>query len=233
MRVTETHRSFIPAAGRDWLLPFYDPLTKLLGTASALRELVDQADLEPGHRILDIGCGTGTLAILIKRLHPKAEIVGLDPDPKALARARRKAERARVQVEFTRGFSDDLPFPDASFDRQLSSFMFHHLSSDVKLATLRETRRVLQPGGTLHLLDFGGSQRRSDGLLARLLHRDDHIRDNLEGRIPALMRDAGLADPVELAHRKTIFGTIAFYRARAPGGVEDRAEIRGPTRSAG
>jgi ubiquinone/menaquinone biosynthesis C-methylase UbiE len=213
----DARRSFVPAAGHDWLLPFYDPLQRLLGGETAHRQLIARADIPADARILDIGCGTGSLVVLIKRLHPEAEVVGLDPDPKALARARRKAERARVAVQLDQGFSDDLPYPAASFDRVFSSFMFHHLGSDEKKKTLSEVQRVLRPAGSLHLLDFGGSEARSGGWLARLLHRSDHLRDNFEGRIPALMCAAGFAAPEEVAHRATVFGRVASYHAALRG----------------
>src|SRR5262245_8666218 len=105
----EIRRTFIPAAGRDWALPLYDPLVKLLGGDRARRALLDQAAIQTGHRVLDIGCGTGELIILIKSLHPGVDVVGLDPDPKALIRAKRKAERAAVIIQFDQGFSDGLP----------------------------------------------------------------------------------------------------------------------------
>ncbi len=89
-------RSYVPAAGHDWTLPLYDPLVKLLGGDRTRTVLVDHAAIRPGHRVLEIGCGTGTLTLVIKRLHPAVDVLGLDPDPKALARARRKAERAAV-----------------------------------------------------------------------------------------------------------------------------------------
>src|SRR5438046_2380861 len=149
-------RTYLPAAGHDWFLPLYDPFVKLVGGDRARRALLEQAGVRSGQRVLDVGCGTGTLAVLIKRLHPDVDVVGLDPDPKALARARRKAEREAVSIRLDRGFSDELPYSAASFDLVFSSLMFHHLSAEEKGPTLREIRRVLRPGGFLHLLDFGG-----------------------------------------------------------------------------
>src|SRR5215475_11211643 len=132
----EYRRIYIPAAGRDWALPLYDPIVKLLGGDRARMELLDQAAIQTGHRVLDIGCGTGILVTLIKRLHSDVNVVGLDPDPKALARARRKAERSAVTISLDQGFSDELPYPDLSFDRVFSSFMLHHLQAGEKEKTL-------------------------------------------------------------------------------------------------
>ena len=106
-------RTYLPAAGHDWSLPLYDPIVKLLGGDAARKALLEQAALRPGQRVLDVGCGTGTLATLIKQLYPDVEVVGLDPDPKALARARRKAARAGVSIQFDQGFGDELPYPEA------------------------------------------------------------------------------------------------------------------------
>ena len=214
-------RTFTPAAGRDWLLPMYDVAMRWLGAESALRQQVDQAALQPGCRVLDIGCGTGNLAILIKGDYPQVEVVGLDPDPKALARARRKAQRAALSVSFDQGFSDELPYPDDSFDRVFSSFMFHHLELDEKKRTLAEVGRVLRPAGSLHLLDFGGSEARSDGLLARLLHHNHELQENFEAGIPALLQQMGFSDVRETASRATIVGRVAYYCATSTEPVVD------------
>jgi ubiquinone/menaquinone biosynthesis C-methylase UbiE len=211
-----TPRTYLPAAGHDWFLPLYDPLVKLLGGDGARTALLDQAAIRPGHRVLDVGCGTGSLVVQIKRLHPDADVIGLDPDPKALARAARKARRAGVSVQLDRGFADNLPYPSVSFDRAFSSFMFHHLDPGEKAKALREVRRVLKPGGALHLLDFGGPESSSGGL-ARLLHSSHRLRENSEGSILALMTQAGLTDPKRVGQRAMRFWRIAYYRASVPG----------------
>ena len=143
--IDEAERSYIPAFGKRWLLPLYDPFLWLLGADKAKRPLIEQAEIKAGFRVLDIGCGTGSMAIMIKRMHPAAEVVGIDPDPSALSVAERKAKRAGLSIEFDRGFADHMPYADASFDRVFSSFMFHHLAADEKSATLGEIRRVLKP----------------------------------------------------------------------------------------
>ena len=218
--------SYVPGMGHDRLLSLYDPLHRLLGMAKIHRPLLDQAGIRPGHRVLEIGCGTGNLLILAKSLHSDAEVVGLDPDPKALARARWKAERKGLLVRLDRGFAEELPYPEASFDRVLSAFMFHHLGPDEKERALSEIRRVLKPGGSLHLLDLVGTKEPSSGLtrvMSRLSHRTrpshrhDLLRDNIGDRIPTLMREAGFKDPTEVDHRvKKLVGHITYYRVIAP-----------------
>ncbi|HSJ98711.1 MAG TPA: methyltransferase domain-containing protein [Myxococcota bacterium] len=205
--------SFVPAAGVDWLLPLYDPLCRLLGAHRHRERLLDAAAIRPGDRVLDLGCGTGALSLQVKRRHPDARVTGLDPDAKALERSRAKAARAGVAVEWRQGFGDALPFPDASFERVVSSLVLHHLTHDGRRATLAEVARVLAPSGTIHVLDFGPPHGTLDRLLLHAFHRDDRLEDNLAGRIPALMAGAGLADAREVAQVRSLFGSLSIWRA--------------------
>jgi ubiquinone/menaquinone biosynthesis C-methylase UbiE len=211
-------RSYIPALGKRWLLPLYDPFLWLLGADKAKQPLIEQAELKGRLRVLDIGCGTGSMAILIKRTHPEAEVVGIDPDPSALSVCKRKANRAGLSIEFDRGFADHMPYADASFDRVFSSFMFHHLARDEKTATLGEIRRVLKPGGSLHLLDFVREHSVHSGTKghSQLIHRYGPVAKRVEGRMTSLMGEAGLVDATELKRAKNFFGPIAYYRANSP-----------------
>jgi ubiquinone/menaquinone biosynthesis C-methylase UbiE len=211
-------KTYLPAAGHDWLLPLYDPFVKLFGGDIARITLLDQATVGPGHRVLDIGCGTGTFTTLIKGLYPDVNVVGLDPDPKALARAKRKAERAAVSIRLDQGFSDELPYPDASFDRVFSTFMFHHLQMDEKEKTLCEVRRVLTPGGSLHMLDFAGAAGNGCGLLTRYFHSSHRLKDNSEERILNLMNRAGFVSCEKVREGVMLFRSlrIACYQASVP-----------------
>jgi ubiquinone/menaquinone biosynthesis C-methylase UbiE len=215
-KVFSSAKAYLPAAGRDWLLPLYDPMVKLLGADTARKALLDQATVQAGQRILDIGCGTGTFAKLIKEFHPDVDIVGLDPDPKALARAQRKAKRSAMPIRFDQGFSDELPYPEASFDRVFSTFMFHHLAADKREKTLCEVRRVLALGGSFHLLDFTPPEPNSHGLLARYLHSSERLKDNSVERILSLMNQAGFASCEKVREGTMLFGFLrmAYYQGR-------------------
>jgi ubiquinone/menaquinone biosynthesis C-methylase UbiE len=198
------HADYLPGMGKAWLLPLYDPLTRLLGVRAVHRELVERTQLAPGLRVLEIGCGTGNLALAAKRACPAAEVTGLDPDPGALAKGRRKAARARLTLRFDQGFAQALPYPDASFDRVLSSLMLHHLDAADRPRALREVRRVLKPGGSLHMLDLAGTS-----------HGPRRLRHHADGRIPELMVQAGFSEAGESGTAKTRAGRCAFWTARA------------------
>ena len=213
--MSHANRDFLPAAGLDFLLPLYDPMVKLLGADRARKKLFDQASVQPCHRVLDVGCGTGTFAVAIKGWVPSAEVVGLDPDPKALARGRRKAERAGVYIRFDQGFANALPYSDGSFDRVFSSLMFHHVPHDAKLATMLEVRRVLKPGGSLHLLDFEQEGPRSHNPLARWLHASERMQNNTREQILGWMHEAGFVEPRMVDSDRPIFGKVMYLTARA------------------
>lgn len=208
-------RTYLPAAGHDWALPLYDPIVRLFGFEAVKRRLLAAAMTGRPHRVLDIGCGTGTLAIRLKKLHPEVEVVGLDPDAKALARSRDKASRAGLSIRFDQGFSQELPYPDASFDCVLSSLMFHHLPADMQEKTLQEARRILTPGGSLYLLDMARGDKAGGDLLNRI---SGHLQGNSDFRILDLMRRAGFASPVRTIEQSMLLGTlrVACYRGEAP-----------------
>ncbi len=210
-------RSYLPALRFPALTRIYDPVIRATTREGRFKEmLVEQAAAEPGHRVLDLGCGTGTLAIQVKRRQPGAEVVGLDADPEMLERAKGKASEAGVELRLDEGYSTDLPYEDASFDRVLSTLFFHHLDPEPKRQTAREIARVLRKGGELHVADWGEP---ADPVMAaaflsiRLLDGFENTAENVHGELPRIFEEAGLQKAEQTGRIRTIFGTLALYRA--------------------
>jgi ubiquinone/menaquinone biosynthesis C-methylase UbiE len=210
-----TRHDYLPAFGKDALLPFYDLLTRVLGMGKVYNTLVAQAELDDGLRVLEIGCGTGNVTVRAKRTHPGTDLTGLDPDPLALARAQRKA-RGLTGIRFERGFAQELPHSDGEFDRVLSSMMLHHLDEDAKVGALAEVHRVLRPGGRLHIVDIGGHTTVHHGLAARWTKKNPHVAGNLGDAIPRLLRSVGFECTEVGTRRSRLIGQLTFYRATRP-----------------
>ena len=172
-RTHTTGRVLHRAVGYDllaWLL--------MLGTGErALRErLADLAQLRPGELVLDVGCGTGTLAIAAKRrVEPGGAVHGIDPSPEMIARAMKKARKGGVDVAFQTGVAEALPYPDETFDVVLGTLMLHHLPRALRRAFAHEIRRVLEPGGRALIVDFGAGAKAQRRSLIGHLHRHGHV----------------------------------------------------------
>ena len=211
---------YVPALGFRWLTPAYDAVVAATSRERTFkRALIEQASARRRERVLDLACGTGTLAIWMKTADPEAEVVGLDGDPSILEIASRKAARANVAVTLDQGLSHDLPYPAAHFDCVVSSLFFHHLSWADKQSTVREVFRLLRPGGELHVADWGRASNfvmRGLFLLVQTLDGFETTRDNVAGRLVELFEHGGF---VEVAQRRafaTMFGTLALYSAVKP-----------------
>lgn len=129
--------------------------------------ILQRANLSSGERVLDVGCGTGTLALMAKAVVGQdTEVVGRDATPEMIGRARKKAQKRNDDVSFDVGLIEDIQFPDESFDVVFSTFMMHHLPDNLKVRGLAEIRRVLKPGGRAFIVDF----RRGGISLPNLVH---------------------------------------------------------------
>jgi SAM-dependent methyltransferase len=218
-------KRYIPALSFRWLTPLYDPLLKWgMRETTFKRALIAKADIQPGMKILDLGCGTGTLTVMIKQAHPTADVTGVDGDPAVLAIAHQKAAKTGVDITLDKGLAYALPYPDRTFDRVLSSLVFHHLTGENKQKAFGEILRVLKPGGELHLVDFGVQRTPLMRFLSGLVSRFEETGENLAGRLPQMMQAAGFEFVSETGVQPTIFGSISFYQARRVN-VNDQQEI--------
>lgn len=208
---------YIPALRFGALTRFYDPVIAATTRERVFKSrLIEQAALAPGMRVLDLACGTGTLAIAMAQREPRAQISGIDGDPAILAIARLKAERAGVAVVWHEGLSTGLPFAPASFERVTSSLFFHHLETADKVRSFAEVLRVLIPGGELHVADWGAPQNalmRIAFVQIRLLDGFSNTVANALGALPQLMREAGFCEVRTRAEIPTMYGTMTLYSA--------------------
>ena len=210
--MTNTNEEYIPALSYRFLTPFYDFIQKyIVRDVRYKTRLIEQANIRPGQHVLDLGCGTGTLAIMAKQKQPAAEVTGLDADPDMLKVAKYKSSQQNAPVKFDVGFTNKLPYPDASFDRVLSSIMIHHLKTPDKEITAQEVYRVLKPGGQLHIIDFGKPYTWYGKLLGPFLHGFEEANDNIDGRLPEIFGAPGLKTKV-LGNFWTFFGDLAFLK---------------------
>ena len=161
-----------------------------LGREGVFRERVLRlAHLSPGEQVLDVGCGTGTLAIAAKRqVGTRGTVYGVDASPEMLARANKKARKAAVEIVFKNALVEALPFSDGQFDVVLSTVMLHHLPGKLRRQCAAEIRRVLKPGGRVLAVDFGTSPSQKRGIVAHF-HRHGHIS---LAEIVAIFSEAGL-----------------------------------------
>jgi len=210
--MSSVDENYIPALSYRFLTPFYDFIQKyIVRDVRYKSRLIEQADIQAGHRVLDLGCGTGTLAMMAKQAQPNAEVAGLDADSEMLKVAHYKKNQAKLDIKFDVGFTNNLPYPDESIDRVLSSIMIHHLKTPDKEKTAREVYRVLKPGGQLHIIDFGKPVTWYGKLLGPLLHKFEEANDNIDGRLPAIFGAPGLKVQVT-GNFWTFFGDLAFLK---------------------
>ena len=213
---------FVPALGRKELTWAYDSMVALLTRESTWRGLLlSVLDPQPDDIIVDVGCGTATLAIMIKHRSPQARVIGLDPDAQILRIARRKAMKVGVTIELieteARRLADVIH--QHRPNKVVSSLVFHHLPLEGKRAALAAILAALTPGGRLNIADYG-LQRTS--LMRRLFRLVQHLdgfettQPNADGLLPELMTEVGFDAVKESAIVLTPTGSISLYEARRP-----------------
>ena len=214
--------TFTPALGHSWLSDVYDPAIALLTRERVWRRaLVEALDPRAGERIVDVGCGTGSLAARIKERAPGSQVLGIDPDRDILDRARHKMRSLRVEVDFVEGFARDAArvTGDAGADKIVSSLVFHQLPLPEKRAGLAACLRALKPGGRLHIADYGLQRTTAMRALFRIIQTLDGYADtqpNAEGVIPVLLAEVGFTGIEETTVFPIPTGSISLYRAVRP-----------------
>lgn len=163
-----SNTAFTPALGSGSLTGAYDLAIRLLTRERRWREgLLAQVAPGSGETILDVGCGTGSLAIMLKRAAPGARVIGLDPDSQILAIAADKAKRAGVNIEWRQGFASDAAAFTGGIDKAVSSLVFHQIPLAGKSESLAAMFAAVRPGGEVHIADYA----RQPGRLMRFLFR--------------------------------------------------------------
>lgn len=211
-------KNHIPALKYNWMTQFYDNLiSNFLREKTFKSKLIESiASANPKH-ILDIGCGTATLSLMLENSYREACVTGLDGDEKILAIAKQKIEHGHSKVKLIQAMSYQIPVSSNLFHVVTSSLMLHHLHADVKTKTLVEVYRVLQPGGIIAIADWGTPS----NLLMRLvfyivqfLDGFETTTDNVRGKIPEYLSNAGFRDVREIEKLDTMLGTISIYQGK-------------------
>ncbi len=208
--------AFVPATGFDWLLPLYDPLVALFARERRFKnQLLDLARLHAGCRLLDVGCGSGTLLVEAQRRQSGCLLTGVDADPRMIARARRKLPE-QSSAHLAVASACQLPIGDSSQDLVTCSLLFHHLLPNEKRVAVNEILRVLSPGGRLLLADFGhpaSLSARFAYVAVRLIDGWERTGCNVRGQLPELIEAGGLTNVKERFALPTLLGTLRCYEA--------------------
>ena len=211
-----------------WLLPLYDPLVAFCTRESSSKQrLLEQIQLESNQRIIDFGCGSGTLlAAMANRAKNQGlegfRLTGVDADQRILQQAGAKlsknAARSAAQIELLCHHGPGLPLESSIFDACTCSLVFHHLTREQKRDTLLELRRILRPGSPFFLMDYGRATNTFAAMCFLIVRTFDgwkQTADNSAGNLPALLEDAGFEDVRELFRLQTPLGTLYTWQATA------------------
>ena len=210
--------TYIPALRFNWLTKVYDPLIQwTMPEKQFKQDLIEEAGIETEFHVLDFGCGTATLSMMTKSKYPSAFVTGVDVDAEVLAIAQHKLRDFPYPIRLDQYDGMKLPYPDETFDRVISSLVFHHLTPIQKAKALQEIRRVLKFDGELYIADWGKAENSlMRGLFygVQLLDGFKTTRDNVSGLMPSYLLEAGFLSAKVLKKYRTVFGTLELFRAK-------------------
>jgi ubiquinone/menaquinone biosynthesis C-methylase UbiE len=218
-RATSPPRDFVPALGRPELTGLYDRAVALLTRERQWRtDLLRLVAPVAGETILDVGCGTGSFAVMVKRHCPTVRVIGVDPDPAVLDIAREKAEKAGVAIEWFQAMGDELAETGIeAVDKVTSSLVLHQCPLPMKRAIVAAIHEMLRPKGALFIADYGEQRTKLMRVLFRQIQRLDgfeNTQPNADGVLPDLFSAAGFGRVVERQAIPTPTGSISIYSAR-------------------
>lgn len=208
---------YIPALRFKWLTPLYDFLINLTMPEKKIKQaLIETANIPAGVKVLDFGCGTATLTMMVKEIYPEAKVTGIDVDRKIVDRAIQKIKEKMLGVFLLVYDGKQLPFQRNAFNRIVSCLVFHHLDTETKQKSLTEIFRILSKDGQLHIADFGRSKSWVQRTLFNLIRGLDGFKStdaNAKGLLPELISDAGFENVVIKKRFKTMFGEVQIISA--------------------
>lgn len=208
---------YIPALRFKWLTPLYDFLINITMPEQKIKQaLIEIANIPAGIKVLDFGCGTATLTIMVKEMHPEAKVTRIDVDREILDWAIEKVKEKKLDIFLLDYDGKQLPFQHNAFDRTASCLVFHHLDTETKQKALAEIFRVLNKAGQLHIADFGRSKSWVQRALFNLIRGLDGFKStdaNAKGLLPELISDAGFENVVIKKRFKTMFGEVQIISA--------------------
>lgn len=208
---------YIPALRFKWLTPLYDFLINLTMPEKKIKQaLIETANIPAGVKVLDFGCGTATLTMMVKEIYPEAKVTGIDVDRKIVDRAIQKIKEKKLGVFLLVYDGKQLPFQRNAFNRIVSCLVFHHLDTETKQKSLTEIFRILSKDGQLHIADFGRSKSWVQRTLFNLIRGLDGFKStdaNAKGLLPELISDAGFENVVIKKRFKTMFGEVQIISA--------------------
>ncbi|MBI1780673.1 MAG: class I SAM-dependent methyltransferase [Sphingobacteriales bacterium] len=208
---------YIPALRFKWLTPLYDFFINLTMPEKKIKKaLIEVAGISPRMKVLDFGCGTATLTIMIKELYPEVKLTGIDVDREILDKAGQKVREKKLDIFLLDYDGSHLPFQNKAFERILSCLVFHHLHTDAKKITMSEAFRVLGNNGEIIIADFGRSKSWVQRTLFNLIRGLDGFKStdaNAKGLLPKLISEAGFENVTIKKRFKTMFGEVQIISA--------------------